>query len=203
LTVVDDTLIAEQREYDINFKNRVEYVMAENPRMRRSTAERKTRELLGERPSENTLLMVGGNYNMMKHRMTLNQRVSEASATFKDEIEHRRKTLARWERNREWHEQKGIKLAFGNVVGNSIEGTFIHEYGHAIDATYGISDHPKFLKYYRSFTSDEIKYGVSAYATTDKMEFIAECFAESYFDDQRDISRGFMQVLEEIINDTH
>jgi hypothetical protein len=170
--------------------------MSENPRMRRSTAETKTKQLMGERPDERKLAFIGGRYDMLEHKMSLNLRNPKLNGTFEKDIEYRKKKFSR-------AEKRGRFYGFGNVVGESLEGAFIHEYGHAIDATYGVSANPKFLKYYQSLTKEEIEYGVSDYATTDKMEFIAECFAESFYDDQREISKGFMEVLEEIINDTH
>lgn len=191
---VRDTLLTKQEEYDVLFSNRVEQLMKENPKIKRSTAERKTKELLGERPDKNSLAFLGGDFNMITHTMTLNTQCSLLSGTFEHDIERRARRFARAER-------RGTPAMLGNVSGDSLEGVFIHEYGHAIDAKYGISSNPKFLDYYHGFTEDEISVGLSEYGATNAQEFIAECFAESAFEDQRTISKGFMKILEEIIND--
>jgi hypothetical protein len=151
---------------------------------------------MGNRPDEKSLTFIGGNYNMLDNTLTLNTHSPMLHGTLDNDIERRKRRFARWERT-------GRKVGFGNVSGESLEGCFIHEYGHAIDATYGIAENQKFLQYYKSLSKEAIELGVSDYATTDASEFIAECFADSFFEDQQEISKGFMKVLEEIINDTH
>ena len=192
---VTDSLVTKQAEYDALFENRVKQLMDENPKMRHTTAERKTIELLGDRPDQRSVDHIGGDFNMVTCEMTLNTTSSLMSGTIDTDIEYRAKVFARAER-------RGRPAIFANVINESLEGAFIHEYGHAIDVTYGVSSHPKFLKFYQSFSTDEIAQGVSIYANTNVSEFIAECFAESVYDDQREMSKEFMKILEEIMHDS-
>lgn len=194
------TLEREQLQYDAFFKNRIEYEMQQNPKMRRKTAEKKALEMLGPRP-EKVSIFLGGDYERknpvfgMKSTITLNPYSVRVSESITEDIERRKR----------FDERNAQRLADGRAlrtrgnVGDSIESTFIHEYGHAIDAEYNVSSHPDFIDFYENLTSDEIE-SVSGYAATNKDEFIAEAFCESFMGNtQGDVSKRFMKVLEVIL----
>lgn len=85
---------------------------------------------------------------------------------------------------------------------DTIKSVVDHEYAHQLDNMLGIGRDPEFLKLYNSFTKDEIKKGLSEYATDDKNpiinmgEFIAEAWAEYVNNpNPRPISKQFGDLL--------
>lgn len=214
---VHGLLERDQAEYDLQFKNYKEHLLEENPRMRESTAEKRTKEIMGERPEYTPghgsmrYLETGGeyrdrdnlytmtenaeNWQDFRHTITINPYSLGADTTLADDIADRRAFI---ERNAQRLEE-GRTLRSRSNVGTSLEGTFIHEYGHAIDYTYGVTEHPLFIEFYESLSEAEIR-SVSRYAETNPKEFMAEAFYESYMGDtQGDVSKRFMRVLEAII----
>ena len=191
------TLQRDQEEYDLLSKNYINKLLAENPRMRKSTAERRAVELLGERPTK-TNPFLGGDFEgySKKMRMTLNNFSASQEGGVNEDILYRKRHI---ERNKRQIERGRRIINYGNV-GDTHETTFIHEYGHAIDFTYGIAENERFLDFYRGFTQEEISRGLSEYAVTNEREFIAECFAESFMGEtQGEISKQFMKLLKELI----
>ena len=137
----------------------------------------------------------GGDFNLEDRTMTINTLSVFQNGGIDGDIEHRKKAF---ERNERRIKEGRTPRTFSNV-GTSFESVFIHEYGHAIDAEYGVSEHPLFVKFYSGLTDAE-KISVSDYATTNKQEFIAEAFLEGFMGEtQGDVSKRFMKVLEEII----
>ena len=192
---VTTTLLQEQGEYDLLYNNYVDKLMSENPRMRRSTAERRTTELMGPRP-EKIDIFLGGNFTFETRRMTINNFALQSEGGLAEDIERRKKFL---ERNARRAEEGRTQRTRGNV-GDTFESTFIHEYGHAVDATYGVSKNKKFLEFYNSLSGDDITKGVSDYAGTNEREFVAECFCEAFMGEtQGELSKQFMKILDEII----
>ena len=189
------TLEREQREYDLYYNNYVRKLRDDNPRMRDSTIRKRAVEVLGERP-EKVSVLLGGDYMFSTGEMTINNLGVHLSGGILDDIEKRSRTIAR---NAQRVADGKRRRAFGNS-GDTLESTFIHEYGHAIDATYDVASDGRFIEFYNGFTEEQILYGVSDYATTNAQEFIAECFAESFMGEtQGEISRRFMSILDEII----
>lgn len=194
---VKTTLRHEQDEYDLYFANYVKKLREDNPRMRQSTAEKRAREVLGDRPTKVNVFL-GGNYNMSTGVMTINNMSADLSEGIEYDIEHRRKIA---ERNKQRVADGRRIRPYGNA-GDTYESTFIHEYGHAIDATYKVSEDERFLELFNSLDEDAITKGVSSYASENKEEFIAECFCESFMGDtQGEISKRFMGILEQIIKE--
>ena len=199
---ITTTLERDQKEYDLFFENRVKYEMEQNPKMRRSTAEKRTLEMMGPRPSADPnapgwyeRITKGGDFNLEDRTMTINTLSVFQNGGIDGDIERRKKAF---ERNERRIKEGRTPRTFSNV-GTSFESVFIHEYGHAIDAEYGVSEHPLFVKFYSGLTDAE-KISVSDYATTNKQEFIAEAFLEGFMGEtQGDVSKQFMKVLEEII----
>ena len=146
-----------------------------------------------------TMLQNRENWQDFRHTITINPHSLGATNSLDDDIAER---AAFAKRNAE-RLAEGKTLRSMSNVGTGNEGVFIHEYGHAIDYTYGISTNPAFKAFYESLTEEEIR-SVSRYAETNEKEFIAEAFAESYMGNtQGEISKKFMKILEEIINDKH
>jgi hypothetical protein len=203
---IGTTLGEEQRRYDIQLENRIQYEMEQNPRMRRKTAEKKAIELLGERPSahgkgwlERTTL--GGEYwpeSPMygnESLLTLNPNSLYDARDISEDIAKRKRRI---ERNTVRISEGKKPLGFSNVSG-SFEGTFIHEYGHAIDFTYGIAENDVFKAFYSSLTDEQ--RAISTYALTNEREFIAEAFAESFMGEtQGEVSKQFMKIMEGIVS---
>lgn len=192
-----NTLHRDQQDYDLRYKNYTEHLLENNPKMRRSTAEKRTKELLGERPVKADIFK-GGDFNMLTKVMTLNDNAVKSAQTLADDIIHREKTLARKARRRE----RGLYTSpynYGNV-GDSAESVFIHEYGHAIDFTYGITESKEFQKILAKYTKDDVALGISEYAATDKLEMFAEAFAESFMGKtQGAMSKEIMKMLDDIM----
>lgn len=77
----------------------------------------------------------------------------------------------------------------GHVVAEHISNAMIYddETAHA------------YWDWYRSLSKDEIREGISSYATTNRGEFEAECFAELQMPNPRSIALKFGEFLDEII----
>ena len=218
---VHGLLERDQTEYDLQFENYRDHLLEENPKMRKSTAEKRTLEIMGNRPEYTpghgsmkylerggeyrdkdnlyTMYQNRDNWQDFRHTITINPYSIGASNTLDEDISERREFAAR----NAQRIAEGRTIRSQSNVGMSLEGTFIHEYGHAIDYTYGVSENPVFRSFYESLSSDDIQ-SVSRYAETNEREFIAEAFCESFMGDtQGDISKRFMKVLEGIINDKH
>lgn len=79
---------------------------------------------------------------------------------------------------------------------NSPESIVYHELGHLLDDMCEFAESEEFGDYYKKLTPDEIKSGLSEYATTSKEELIAEAFAEFMCSPTpREISQAVMQLL--------
>lgn len=196
VTSITTTLERDQHEWDLYHENYIKHLLEENPRMRKSTAENRTIQVLGERPVKASVFK-GGDYMMSTGEMTINNDGIGYGISVSDDIERRKKSFARYERR--LANGRNPEYIYGNA-GEGMESTFIHEYGHAIDATYRISEDERFRAFYNSLSKEEIQIGVSDYAATNEQEFIAECFTESFMaETQGDISKRFMSLLGEII----
>lgn len=193
---VISTLERDQREYDLFFENHVKANLEKNPKMRRSTAEKRAVELLGARP-EKADIFRGGDFNMLTREMTLNTRsITNGCSTIKEEIAARREFAERQAKRAE----EGRRVRPRGNVGEGHITSFIHEYGHAVDAQYEVSTNPKFVDFYSKLNEEQITRGLSSYASTNAEEFIAEAFCESFMGDtQGELSKQFMSILEEII----
>ena len=195
------TLARDQREWDLYHDNYIAHLLEEHPRMRKSTAEKRAIEVLGARP-EKAKVLLGGDYLFSTGEMTINNYAVKIAGGVAEDIFDRKESIEkhRIRMQRRLEEGRTVRKHYFGNVGMTAESTFIHEYGHAIDATYGISENERFLAFYRKFTEEEIKFGLSEYAVTNEREFIAECFAESFMGEtQGEISKQFMKLLKELI----
>lgn len=194
---ITDTLTEAQSQWDRDVKVRTEYLMQERGYGKRK-AENMAKGMFGERPSK-VSIFEGGTFNYETNVMCLNPMSIFTNGGINADIESKAKLRIRNEKRL----LEGKRPRENANVVSTPEGTFIHEYGHAIDATYNVRNHPKFKELYRQYNKEKIEYGVSSYAAENDFEFIAECFADSYLrEEQGEISKKFMKILEEIINDT-
>lgn len=94
------------------------------------------------------------------------------------------------------------------VLDNSPEGTAIHEWGHGftnVIMNEMVYDNPAahdYWEWYKSLSKEDIAQGISAYATTNRGEFEAECFAELLTGNPRPIAKRFGEFLDRCYKDS-
>lgn len=92
-----------------------------------------------------------------------------------------------------------------SIGGANPEITVMHEWGHIMSnhldnaMVYQDETVVAYWNWYKSLTKDEIKHGLSDYATTNRGEFEAECFAELQMPNPRPLAVKFKEYLDEII----
>ena len=90
-------------------------------------------------------------------------------------------------------------------IGYSPESTAIHEWGHVMSQhldnamIYEDETVVDYWNWYKGLTKEEIRQGLSDYATTNRGEFEAECFAEMHMPNPRPLALKFKEYLDEII----
>ena len=206
--LLGDKLVIEQRDWDRTLDFNVNEYLKEHPKVGRKRAETYVKKTMYPRP-EKTEIFLGGEYwddgvrvtesGGFDHikKITVNRSAMDFDKTFKEGEEYIINKMAR----NEERVKKGRRARSLSNVTEGGTGTLLHEYGHAIDYAKGVRDHPKFKEWYSTLTEDEICKGLSTYASTNEKEFIAEAFAESFYSYQRPLSKKFMEILEEILND--
>lgn len=87
------------------------------------------------------------------------------------------------------------------VTGESIEATVNHEFGHILDNTYGLSEHPEIVSMLRTAEKKEggMERQISMYAATNDKEALAEAFSDSFFSDSSETSKLVRKKMDEII----
>ena len=206
--LLGDKIAIEQRDWDNALNFSVNEYLEKHPTVGRKRAETYVKKGMYPRPEKADIFLGGeywddspivtkdGTFDRVK-KITVNKFESGFDKTFKEGEEY---IIAKLEK-------RAARLAQGKrarALSNATEGgtgTLLHEYGHALDYAKGIENHPKFKEWYSTLTEDEIETGLSGYAATNAKEFIAEAFAESFYSYQRPLSKKFMQILEEILND--
>ena len=95
-------------------------------------------------------------------------------------------------------------LRFGASTGFYPQGCHIpesvayHELGHLLDKLCNLNKNAAFNAYYSGLTKKDIRSGLSEYALTSPLEFIAEAFAEFMCNpDPRPISRKVVELLDQ------
>lgn len=90
-------------------------------------------------------------------------------------------------------------------IGFSPEVTTMHEWGHVMSnhldnaMIYQDEKVVEYWEWYKSLSKDEIREGLSDYATTNRGEFEAECFAELQMPNPRPLALKFKEYLDEVI----
>ena len=120
-------------------------------------------------------------------------RGSSIYQTFDDTIQERLTKLS-----------KGESLM--DVAGASPQGIAIHEWGHTVGEhisqamVYDDADAIEYWEWYKSLSKDDIRKGLSDYATTNRGEFEAECFAEALMPNPRPIALKYMEFVSKIMS---
>ena len=65
---------------------------------------------------------------------------------------------------------------------------------------YDDEDAIEYWKWYKSLSKDDIRQGLSDYATTNRGEFEAECFAEALMPNPRPMALKYMEFLSKIMS---
>lgn len=206
--LVGDKTYIDQIDWDNALQVNVDEYLKKHPTVGRKRAETYVKKSMYERPEKADVFLGGeywdnatkvntdGSYTRIK-KINVNRFEIGFTQTFKEGEEYVAAKIAKkLERIKQGKRARGISNA---TEGGT--GTMLHEYGHALDYAKGIRTHPKFKEWYSTLTEDEIQLGLSTYATTNEKEFIAEAFAESFYKHQRPLSKKFMEILEEILND--
>jgi hypothetical protein len=206
--LLGDKIAIEQRDWDNALNFSVNEYLQKHPTVGRKRAETYVKKGMYPRPEKADIFLGGeywddapivtkdGAFERVK-KITVNKFESGFDMTFKEGEEY---VIAKLERRAARLAQGKRARALSNATQGGT-GTILHEYGHALDYAKGIENHPKFKEWYSTLTEEEIENGLSGYATTNAKEFIAEAFAESFYSYQRPLSKKFMQILEEILND--
>jgi SPP1 gp7 family putative phage head morphogenesis protein len=104
------------------------------------------------------------------------------------------------------------KIANGEILSSvldkSPEGIAIHEWGHGYtkyitqEMIYSNPSAREYWEWYKSLDKDDIAKGISSYATTNRSEFEAECFAELLTGEPRPIAQQFGKYLDQCKKDS-
>lgn len=92
-----------------------------------------------------------------------------------------------------------------SAIGYSPESTAIHEWGHVMSEhinnamIYQDETAVSYWNWYESLSKEEIRQGISDYATANRGEFEAECFAEMHMPNPRPLAVKFKEYLDEVI----
>lgn len=92
-----------------------------------------------------------------------------------------------------------------SVCGASPQSVAMHEWGHvtsdhfASAMIYDDETAHEYLDWYKSLSKDEIRQGISDYATVNRGEFEAECFTEIQMPNPRQIALKFKDFLDKLI----
>lgn len=91
-----------------------------------------------------------------------------------------------------------VKSGFHPVGCDTVKSVFDHEMGHQLDYALGLNKDKDLMDYYRSLTNEDIRAGLSKYATKNEKEFIAEAYAEYLNNPEpRPIAQTVGQIIEE------
>lgn len=106
-------------------------------------------------------------------------------------------------------EERSKSISFGKVLdsvnGSSPQTVAMHEWGHLMSnhienaMINGESTAEEYWKWYQTLSKDEIRNGLSDYATTNRGEFEAECFAELMMPNPRPLALKYKEFLDKCI----
>lgn len=106
-------------------------------------------------------------------------------------------------------EERSKSISFGKVLdsvnGSSPQTVAMHEWGHLMSnhidnaMINGESTAEKYWEWYKTLSKDEIRNGLSDYATTNRGEFEAECFAELMMPNPRPLALKYKEFLDKCI----
>ena len=84
---------------------------------------------------------------------------------------------------------KLLKIKLMNIVPMALNNAMIYQDETVVE----------YWNWYKSLSKDEIRKGISDYATANRGEFEAECFAELQMPNPRPIAVKFKEYLDEVI----
>ena len=106
-------------------------------------------------------------------------------------------------------EERSKKISLGKVLdsvnGSSPQTVAMHEWGHLMSnhienaMINGESTAEEYWEWYKTLSKDEIRNGLSDYATTNRGEFEAECFAELMMPNPRPLALKYKEFLDKCI----
>ena len=106
-------------------------------------------------------------------------------------------------------EERSKSISLGKVLdsvsGSSPQTVAMHEWGHLMSnhitnaMINGESTAEEYWKWYKTLSKEEIRNGLSDYATTNRGEFEAECFAELMMPNPRPLALKFKEFLDKCI----
>ena len=106
-------------------------------------------------------------------------------------------------------EERSKTISLGKVLdsvsGSSPQTVAMHEWGHLMSnhitnaMINGESTAEEYWKWYQTISKDEIRNGLSDYATTNRGEFEAECFAELMMPNPRPLALKYKEFLDKCI----
>ncbi len=212
MDILGDKLADAQADWDMALKMNVSEYRKAHPKVSEKRAESIVQKtMMQPRPVKADIsVMEGGQYWHDGSRIVekdgvysferikkiiVNQNASDFPMTIQESEAKIAERFARIEKRR----ARGSGRLYLSNATEGGAGTFLHEYGHAIDFTKGIAEHPKFREWYDTLSEDDICLGLSSYAATNANEFIAEAFAESFFSYQRPMSKKFISILDDIL----
>ena len=145
-------------------------------------------------------LCVGGSYNILDRTIQISALHSKKEP-FSTSVENRQDKIYKYRGT----PRQGYRKEILTNVSFGMEANFIHEYGHAVEAEiehyYKEKVEKTLRELHKSFTDEEITYGISEYASSSYSEFFAECFLEGHMPDPRPIAQDFMATLREVYVD--
>lgn len=99
-------------------------------------------------------------------------------------------------------------IILDSLSDSSVEGVTIHEWGHNFinlhmdnAFVHGSEAADEYWKWYKTLTKDEIKQGISDYASTNRGEFEAECFLELQMPNPRPLAVKLWSFMERILEE--
>ena len=106
-------------------------------------------------------------------------------------------------------EERSKSISLGKVLdsvnGSSPQTVAMHEWGHLMSnhitnaMINGESTAEEYWKWYKTLSKEEIRNGLSDYATTNRGEFEAECFAELMMPNPRPLALKYKEFLDKCI----
>lgn len=83
----------------------------------------------------------------------------------------------------------------------SLEEIIYHEFGHAIDTVYGLSENQEIIDLYKSIDKEMLSYELRSQAKDNISEFIACAFEESCFEKKKLLSVDIINIIDKVVKE--
>lgn len=100
-----------------------------------------------------------------------------------------------------WNGMFKNKITLNHAYQDRYVEIAVHEFAHALDDTYKLSENKKIINLYKALDKKTIEKDVSDYANENLKEFIAECFTQYYCYIPSNLINRVMKIIEETINE--